>query len=102
MQKLALGQLGYSPDVFYDMTPREFWNALEGNYEYQQNIQRENWVRERYFATSIINVQLGKEKIEPRDLITFDWEADKVVELPTEEDMKRIIERDKKLLKCLS
>jgi hypothetical protein len=85
------------------LTPREFWNALEGNYEHYQNLQREDWVRDRFFTTVLVNIQAARgSQIEPRDLITFDWEKSKQVDLPTEEDMQRIIERDKKMLKCQS
>jgi len=53
------------------------------------------------FTSVLVNIQLTKgSQIEPRDLIVFDWEKDiKKVEIPTEEDMQRILERDKKLLK---
>jgi len=53
------------------------------------------------FTSVLVNIQLTKgSQIEPRDIIVFDWEKDAVksVEIPTEEDVQRILERDKKIL----
>lgn len=102
--KMALGQLGWSPDQFWNATPREFWNALEGNYEQEQFRQRQQWERTRWQTVWLLNVHLTKNsQVEPKDLIEFPWESErKPAEIPTDDDVKRILERDKKLLKCQS
>jgi len=92
-------QLGLSD--FYCMTPRQFWNALDGHYERQQFLERGEWERIRWQTCQLLapHVKAGKE-LSPKDLIEFPWEREeKAIEVPTEDDMKRILERDKKLKK---
>ena len=93
-----MGQLGYNSDEFWSLTPLEFWLALEGNFDREQERQREEWIRQRYFTWWLVNIQLSKDqKVELLDIIRFDWEKQKEIDLPTEDDIRRIKERDLKL-----
>ena len=83
-------------DDFYDMLPREFWNKLEGFYEFENMRQRSDWERTRWSTCLLLNIQLSKGKsIKPIDLIQFEWEQDK--KKIDFEDLKNKAELYKKL-----
>lgn len=87
-------------DDFLDLTPRTFWNALSGHYEAEQYKEQTTWERTRWLACQLLSphVKQGRE-LTPKDLIEFPWEKeDKEVEIPTDDDLKRILERDKRIL----
>lgn len=103
--KLGLGQMGMTTQDFWQCTPREFWNKLEGYYDRVQYEQQQEWVRQRYFACLLLNVQIEKNhQLEPKDLIEFEWEKaeKKPIELPTPEDIERIQKRDAWILKKIN
>jgi len=93
LQKIGLGVLGLAPEIFWDMTQREFWNCLEGYYENEEGRDRRDWIKGRWQTALFLNCFTTKENIlQPKDLITFDWEKEleKPVEVPTIEDFERI------------
>ena len=66
-------------DDFYDMLPREFWNKVDGFYEFENMRQRSDWERTRWSTCLLLNIHLGKGKsLKPTDLVVFDWEKDEV------------------------
>lgn len=92
LEKIGFGTLGITPAEFLDYTPRQFWNKLEGFYELEQVKDRRADIRTRWQTAFFVNCFTDKDhKIEPQDLIEFDWEAEtKVIEVPTIEDFERI------------
>ena len=80
-------------DEFYNMLPIEFWNKVDGFYEFQMLKERNNWERTRWSTCLLLNIHLPKNKsIKPTDLIQFDWEKKKI----DFEDLKRRAELYKK------
>lgn len=75
MQEVALGYFGWTPDIFWQSTPREFANAYKGWIKAQDLKERGEWERARmvaYFAS-----MPHKKKIKPADLMSFDWDGKK-------------------------
>lgn len=85
--------MGLTPSVFWDMTQREFWNALEGFYENEEQRDRREWIRTRWQTCLFLNCYTSKDTmLQPKDLIRFDWEDEEVREVhtPTTDDFERI------------
>lgn len=85
--------MGLTPAEFWDITQREFWNKLEGFYELEEHRDRRDWVRTRWQTCLFLNCYTTKNNmLQPKDLITFDWEIEpeKEVPLPSLEDFERI------------
>jgi hypothetical protein len=89
-----LGQFGWSPEAFWKANLREFFNALEGLFELEQMRDRRGWIQMRWQTAYFLNCFTGKDdKVQPRDLVKFDWEKDleqKEIKIPTPEDFERI------------
>lgn len=73
---MGLGQLGLAPAVLYDMTFREFGNAMAGHYHEIEQEYQQHWERARWMA-AIIVAPHSKKKIKPQDLAEFPWEQSK-------------------------
>jgi len=90
---MAMGQLGYTSDEFWDLTPREFWNALDGFFELKRVEDRNEWERCRWQTCWLLNIHIDKNKrIQPRDLVEFEWDKGEktTVEIPTREEFERL------------
>lgn len=76
MEAFAFGQVGLSPEAFYDLTPRQWANKVSG-WEAQINlIQQQEWERIRWQTTWLVNPHT-KKKLSPKDLMVFPWEEKK-------------------------
>jgi hypothetical protein len=63
--------------------------------------ERQSWERVRWLGCLLFNTQVeSKHRKEPREILPFVWdnEEGRIVELPTNDDIKKIIERDKKIM----
>jgi len=79
----------------YNLTPRAFWNAVDGYWVDKENSERKEWERCRWQTCLLINVHLPKNKqIKLKKLITFDWEQK---DIDTYETTKQAYERYQKL-----
>jgi len=87
--------LGITIEDFYNMTPKEFSQALKFKYEresqeldYNMKLQ---YVVARFQAVLLINPQLPKGKWirDPCELVRFHWEAEKVQSV---DEMKRFLQ----------
>jgi|TARA_R110000787_G_scaffold87489_3_gene186379 hypothetical protein len=79
IEELGIGRLQMTYYELYDLTPRVFWNAVDGYWDNQQTIDRKEWERVRWQTTCLINVQLPRGKqITIHKLIKFDWEKDDI------------------------
>ena len=64
-----------SYEELYNLTPRAFWNAVDGYWLDIENADRKEWVRCRWQTCLLMNIHLPRAKqISQRKLITFDWE----------------------------
>jgi len=72
-----LGLLGLTPGSLYDLTFREFSNAVRGRYKAQELFDRSHWERVRWQTALLLNVHTKKgASIRTKDLATFPWEVD--------------------------
>lgn len=74
--QVGLGQLRFSPAVFYDMLFEEFIAAWRGMNDREEMRQRQEWERTRWAATVALAPH-GKQgqRIKPQDLCIFPWES---------------------------
>lgn len=81
-----------TPGNLYLLTPREFFNKLEGHRRVATQQRQDAWEQARFTATAIINVWLDKpKKIEPRDLVKFPWDEPKKKQYMTTEQFEALI-----------
>lgn len=67
--------MGLSPSEFWEMSPREFWNACRGYNERTKQNYQTSWEQTRWLAAIFANAFGGKKKIQPTDLMEFPWEG---------------------------
>ena len=68
-----------SYENLYDLTPRAFWNAVDGYWLDKENKERKAWVRCRWQTCLLMNVQLPrKNQVSAHKLIKFDWEKEEI------------------------
>jgi hypothetical protein len=74
----------------YSLTPRSFFNAVNGTRKKEDAFSKERWVmtREIMFAAMMPYLEKGTEKT---DVITFDWEQKEIKRL-AEQKSKTIVE----------
>jgi hypothetical protein len=94
LQELAFGQIRLAPDDFWGMTPREFWNCLEGWSEHERFLQREQWERTRLSTYWLFIIQLkpeGRPKL--KDFMPFKWDKEdkKEVSVITPEELEKLV-----------
>lgn len=78
LEAVGLGRLRLDVDKMYDMTPREFANALRGYTEQEQFYQREAWERMRMQTVALLQVHVKKgRQLRPTDVMKFDWDETK-------------------------
>ena len=73
--QIGLGQLRFSPSVFYDMTFQEFCAAAQGMNQQIEMRERQEWERTRWAAALALAPHAKKgHKVKPTDLAIFPWE----------------------------
>ena len=66
---MGLGLLGLTPDDLYDLTFRQFGNAVRGRYKLQETQHRDAWERTRWQTALLLNVHTKKgASLKPKDL----------------------------------
>lgn len=73
MMQIGLGQLRLSPSAFYSMTVKEFTAAMRGAWDLEQRGYQQQWAQTRWLATLLLQPH-SKRKLQPLDLIRFEWE----------------------------
>tara|TARA_R100000656_G_scaffold14887_2_gene14627 strand:+ start:4578 stop:4889 length:312 start_codon:yes stop_codon:yes gene_type:complete len=87
-----------SYNELYDLTPRAFWNALDGFLLQEEQREKSEWIRCRWQTCYLLNIHLPKHKtIKPTQLIKFDWEQTKISTEDYDAVSKRIALKMKKL-----
>jgi len=72
MEETALGELGLSLDYFYNLTPRQFANTVNGRRKSDDNKSKERWMIARkimYFS-----IVLKTKNLKENDIMSFPWE----------------------------
>jgi hypothetical protein len=75
------------------MTPREFWNCLEGWSQHQQFLNREAWERTRLSTYYLFIIQLKPEdRPKLKDFMPFRWDKETTKEVPiiTPEEIRKL------------
>lgn len=90
-----MGLLGLTPNSLYDLTFREFSNAVRGRYDFNELQRRSDWERTRWQTALLLNVHMKKgSKLIATDLGTFPWEE--------EEDKEKKIQQGWAMLKAMA
>ena len=64
----------------YNLTPRSFFNAVNGNRKKEDAFSKERWVMTRELMFSILSPYLEKG-IEKQDILPFEWEKKELEKL---------------------
>ena len=90
LMKIGLGQMGMSADDFWDLTPKEFYYKMEGFFDHQMFLQRQDWERIRWSTTVLFNIQVDpKYRVEPQKLLKFEWEKKTSAPPISQEDLEK-------------
>ena len=76
------------------MTPREFWNCLEGWSEHEKWKQQEEWERMRLQTHILWTIQLKPEdRIPIKQFMTFPWDAKekKEIKVITPDELEKLV-----------
>ena len=66
-----------SYENLYNLTPRAFWNAVDGYWLDSENKDRKEWIRTRWQTCLLLNIHLPRAKqISANKLIKFEWETE--------------------------
>jgi hypothetical protein len=76
----------------YKLTPRSFFNAVNGQRKKEDAFSKERWIMTREIMYAVMKPYL-EQGIEKHDVLTFEWEQ-KHLQLMTENKLKTI-EQDK-------
>lgn len=79
---------------FYDLTPFEFANAIEG----YEEARREDWEMQRLFTTALLQPQT-KTKLTPQKIVQFPWDVESArgtMKIISGDVAKKILEQRKK------
>lgn len=81
--------MGLSIYEFWDLTPREFWNKLNGWQENKKEGVETAVFYQRLLTTWLINVNLKlSDRIKPTDIFLLSHEEEKPVKKLTEEEVQ--------------
>ncbi len=67
---MGIGQLGMTEDVFWDTTPRAFFNAVEGF----ESLRRADLEVQRLQTLYMVNTWTSKKIMDPKKLWAYPWE----------------------------
>ncbi len=92
---LAISRLSLTVNEFYDLTPVEFYQALESTKEYEiaklERDHKSNYSLARFIIMWVWNAQGRKFKqvlTDPKKMMRFDWEEEDKNEPQTIEQMR--------------
>jgi len=92
MAGAALGHLGISPEAFFELTPKEFYYAMEIVAERQSSQARQQFEVARYTAVAIINYTstILKDRIkDPRRVLPLPWDEKSISKPQTQEELNK-------------
>ena len=92
---VARGRMGMDRAEFWDITPREFFNKMQGWKDQKRADTETDVYYQRLWTTYLINIHLSKsDKIDPPDLYKFEWELEKgeAAKIPSKEEVRKAIE----------
>ena len=70
----------------YDLTPRAFWNAVDGYWKTKEDEDRKVWEKVRWQTCCLINVHMPRNKqVSQECLMPFYWEGKGESEISTYE-----------------
>jgi len=90
-------------DFWYNYTLREFWNAVEGFFEGEDQRNKEDWERTRVVAGFIVNQPVYGYKHRPREfnkVLPFPWDTEQVrIDKDTIEELKKHMDEENKKIR---
>jgi hypothetical protein len=85
MAGIALSRLKLKPADFYDLTPKEFFAALDDHKTILEGQTRLQMEIMRMQAMINVNCHTGKKHTDPRTFMPFEWDKTEVF-VPTNDD----------------
>lgn len=72
---MALGEIGLNVDYFYNLTPVQFWNTVEGFRKRENEQFKNSWELARQIMwASLIPHQKKGSNLTPARVLSFPWE----------------------------
>ena len=94
MMQIGLGQLRFSPSVFYEMTVAELLAAMRGAAEAEERAYRQQWTQQRWLAYMLLQPH-SKQRLKPEDLGLFPWEKPRTKEDKEENNKLQMMQLQK-------
>lgn len=89
---MAIATLGISSEEFYDLSPVEFYYALQHASEHRRAQSRELYEISRFGAVIMANAYLGKHGYTTaQDCVQFEWEKKVIPKKQSVDEMKAVI-----------
>ena len=73
LEQIGLGELRMTFKEMYALTPRSFFNAVNGQRKKEDAFSKERWIMTREIMYAVMRRYLEKG-IEKHDVLTFEWE----------------------------
>ena len=89
LQGIAVGFMGMSRQDFLCLTLEEFNCIVEKWNEREQAHSRTTWEQVRFIAHCVLT-PYSKKRLDPTDIVLFEWEKTKPKEVATQEDFERV------------
>jgi len=92
--------LGLSYEGLYELTPRSFNNKITGFHNHHNQINQDYWERTRTLMVATL-MPHSKKKLRPTEVLPFPWDnkkSNKKIRIASPEEIKRDVERHKKIL----
>lgn len=80
LEEIGLGELKMTFLEMYDLTPRSFFNAVNGARKKEDALSKERWVMTREIMFAVMSPYLEKG-FEKQDILPFDWEQKQLKQL---------------------
>jgi hypothetical protein len=74
LEEIGLGELGMNFKEMYSLTPRSFFNALNGSRKKEDAYSKERWIMTREIMFAVMKSAGLEEGIEKTDILPFKWE----------------------------
>lgn len=76
-------------DYYYSLTPRQFFNTLNGRRKYEDSLSKERWILARKVAYFAVVANL-KDAVDEITFMPFPWESKMIAEFSEAQKLKQI------------
>jgi hypothetical protein len=76
-------------DYYYSLTPRQFFNTLNGRRKHEDSLSKERWILARKVAYFAVVANL-KDPVDEIKFMPFPWESKMILEMSEATKLKQI------------